>query len=276
MIRMMRRRSRLSGGRETDGVGVNMRVLAEDEPAPVRVVNPGGRSRFLLTADHAGRRMPVGLGDLGVSESELMRHIAWDIGIAGVTEALAAALDAVALMQVYSRLVIDCNRQPSVPSAFPEISEDTVVPGNQGLDEAAKRARQGAIFDPYHREIVAQIERRDLAPVYVAMHSFTPVYRGVARPMEVAVLFNRRPRLSLALAGLLRAEGDLVVAENEPYRVSDETDYGVPVHAEGRGLDYVEIEIRQDLIADEPGQAAWAARLARLLPAALARLEEGS
>jgi predicted N-formylglutamate amidohydrolase len=273
MIRMMRRRRRLFGGLEIDGVGVSMGVLAADEMPPVRVVNPGGGSRFLLTADHAGRAIPRALGDLGVSAAEMMRHIAWDIGIAGVTERLAAALEAVAVMQVYSRLVIDCNRQPSVPSAFPEISEETVVPGNQGLDEAAKRARQAAIFEPYHREIAARIERRDVAPVYVAMHSFTPVYRGVARPMEVAVLYNRRPRLSVALAELLRAEGDLAVAENEPYRVSDETDYGVPVHAEARGLDYVEIEIRQDLIADEAGQAAWAARLTRLLPAALARME---
>ncbi len=110
-------------------------------------------------------------------------------------------------------------------------------------------------------------------PVYVAMHSFTPVYLGVARPMEVAVLYNRNPRLAKILADLLRAEPGLVVAENEPYRVSDETDYGVPVHAEANGLDYVEIEIRQDLIADAAGQAKWAALLARLLPAALERLQ---
>jgi predicted N-formylglutamate amidohydrolase len=251
-----------------------MRLLAEDEPKPFRVETQHGRSRFLLTADHAGRVIPRALHALGLGEAEISRHIGWDIGIAGVTSRLAAALDAVCVMQTYSRLVIDCNRQPSVPSAFPEVSEATAVPGNQGLDEAAKRLRQAEIFDPYHGEIARLIERRGAdAPVYVAMHSFTPVYLGGWRPMDVAVLYNRAPRLSRALAALLRAEGDLVVAENEPYRVTDETDYGVPVHAERRGLDYVEIEIRQDLIADEAGQAAWAGRLARLLPLALQRLD---
>jgi predicted N-formylglutamate amidohydrolase len=163
-----------------------------------------------------------------------------------------------------------------VASAFPVLSEATEVPGNIGLTEADLRARLEAIFEPYHREIERLIGAWGAAPpVYVAMHSFTPEYLGVRRAMEVAVLYNRAPRLSVALAELLRAEGDLAVAENEPYRVTDETDYGVPVHAERRGLDYVEIEIRQDLIADEAGQAAWAARLARLLPLALARMEAG-
>jgi predicted N-formylglutamate amidohydrolase len=251
-------------------------MLAADEAPPFKVLNPTGRSRFLLTADHAGRTVPRALGDLGVAAAEFERHIAWDIGIAGVTAALSERLDAVAILQSYSRLVVDCNRRPDVASAFPVLSEATEVPGNIGLTEADLRARLEAIFEPYHREIERLIGAWGAAPpVYVAMHSFTPEYLGVRRAMEVAVLYNRAPRLSVALAELLRAEGDLAVAENEPYRVTDETDYGVPVHAERRGLDYVEIEIRQDLIADEAGQAAWAARLARLLPLALARMEAG-
>jgi predicted N-formylglutamate amidohydrolase len=248
-------------------------LLAADEPAPVRVENPGGRSAFLLTADHAGRVIPRALGDLGLGPDELKRHIAWDIGIAGVTTRLAALLDATAVLQVYSRLVIDCNRQPAWASAFPEVSEATPVPGNVGLSEAEKLARRREIFDPYHDEIARLIAGRAVRPIYVAMHSFTPVYLGQVRPMEVAVLYNRSPALSVRLAALLRAEGDLTVAENDPYRVSDESDYGVPVHAEANGLDYLEIEIRQDLIADEAGQAAWAGRLARLLPMAAAKLK---
>jgi predicted N-formylglutamate amidohydrolase len=251
-------------------------LLAEDEPPAFHVENEGAaKNRFLLTADHAGRRIPRALGDLGVAEADLWRHIAWDIGIAGVTSHLARMLGAEAVFQTYSRLVVDCNRQPSVPSAFPVVSEATAIPGNVGLDEAGKRARLAAFFEPYHAAIRRLIAARAEKPVYVAMHSFTPVYLGVARPVEVAVLFNRAPRLSLALAALLRAEGGLVVGENEPYRVTDETDYGVPVHAEAGGLDYVEIEIRQDLIEHEAGQIAWAERLARLLPAALARIGEG-
>jgi predicted N-formylglutamate amidohydrolase len=250
-----------------------MTLLAEDEPPPFRVLNPGGTSPFLLTADHAGRVIPSALGRLGLSEADLGRHIAWDIGIAAVTERLAAALDAAAVLQTYSRLVIDCNRQPSVPSAFPEVSEATVIPGNAGLPAAEKERRKRAIFEPYHAQIARMIAARGRT-VYVAMHSFTPVYLGAARPMEAALLYNRNPRLSHILARLFRSEYDMAVAENDPYRVSDESDYGVPVHAELGGLDYAEIEIRQDLIEDEAGQAKWAAMLARLLPLAWRELGE--
>ncbi|HQU05543.1 MAG TPA: N-formylglutamate amidohydrolase, partial [Acidocella sp.] len=141
--------------------------------------------------------------------------------------------------------------------------------------EDDKLARQREIFEPYHHEIKRLLTARTaMRPIYVAMHSFTPVYLNVARPMHVAVLYNRRPAFSKLVAALLRREAGLMVAENEPYRVSDETDYGVPVHAEAAGLDYVEVEIRQDLIASERGQAEWAARLAGILPLALAQLEE--
>jgi predicted N-formylglutamate amidohydrolase len=251
-----------------------MAILSAHEPMAFRTENPDGGSRFLFTVDHASNLIPERLGDLGLGTADLGRHIAWDIGIAAVTTNLAARLDAVAVFQNYSRLVIDCNRQPAVPSAFPEVSEATDIPGNKGLGIADKQARQVEIFEPYHQEIASQVARRRRAqPIYVAMHSFTPVYLGVARKMEVAVLYNRLPRLSRIFAALLRQEGDLVVAENDPYRVTDETDYGVPVHAEANGLDYLEIEIRQDLIATAPGQAAWADRLARLLPAALEQME---
>lgn len=248
-----------------------MGLLHEDEPPAYVVLRERSKSPFFLTADHAGRRIPRALGDLGVPPAEMERHIAWDIGIAGVTRRLSEALDATAVMQTYSRLVVDCNRQPYVASAFPLVSESTPVPGNEGLDEAGKAARLAAIFDPYHGAIGRLLAARE-RPIYVAMHSFTPVYLRQARPMHVAVLFNRNPDLSKILAALLREEPGLVVGENAPYRVSDETDYGVPVHAERGGLDYLEIEIRQDLIGSEDGQTEWAERLARLLPEALERL----
>jgi predicted N-formylglutamate amidohydrolase len=262
---------------ERAGAGAGAALLRADEPAPVRRLNPRGRSDFLLTGDHAGRRIPRALGDLGLAASERRRHIAWDIGIAGLTRRLAARLDAVAVLQRYSRLVIDCNRPPGAASAFPEVSETTEVPGNAGLAEAEKERRRAAIFVPYHAAIAAEIARRRAMGrrcVYVAMHSFTPIFKGVARGMQCAVLYHRRPRLSHALATLLRAEGGLVVGENEPYRVSDESDYGVPAHAEKGGLDYLEIEIRQDLIATAAGEEAWAERLGRLMPAALERIGE--
>jgi predicted N-formylglutamate amidohydrolase len=252
-----------------------LRLLAADDPAPIRLLRPEGRSDLLLTADHAGRAIPRRLGTLGLSESERARHIAWDIGIAGVTEGLSKALDAAAVLQAYSRLVIDCNRQPGLDSSIPTVSENTDIPGNEGLSSAEREARRCEIFAPYHECIASLIEARTGAErrtVLVAMHSFTPVFKGIRREVEVGVLYNRDARLAHIMLKLLRAEGDLAVGDNEPYAVGDLTDYTVPVHAERHGLAYAEIEIRQDLITDHAGQAAWAKRLARLLLIADARL----
>lgn len=250
-------------------------LLVEGDPAPVRVLRPGGASDFFLTADHAGRTIPQRLGDLGLPASELGRHIAWDIGIAGVTEKLSAALDATAVLQEYSRLVIDCNREPGWATSIPAINELTAIPGNENVPPAERAARQGEIFLPYHNCINTLLDRRDAAArrtVLIAMHSFTPVFKGEPRDIDVGVLYNRDRRLADVLLGLLRAEGDLVVGDNAPYAITEASDYTVPVHGEGRGLPHVEIEIRQDLIGSDSGQAAWAARLARLLPITASRL----
>ena len=242
-------------------------LLAPDEPEPVRVVRPDGASDFLLTADHAGAAFPRALGDLGLPASERYRHIAWDIGIAGVTERLAALLDASAVLQTYSRLVIDCNRRPGHPTSIPPVSETTPIPGNEALSEADRARRREAIFDPYHHEIARRLDARQAAgrrSILVAMHSFTPVFKGVARTVEVGVLYyvrTRLPELPRIMLDLLRAEGDLAVGDNEPYAITDTSDYTVPIHGETRGLPHVELEIRQDLIADAAGQARWAIRL---------------
>ena len=252
-------------------------LLGADDPAPVRVLRTDGRSDFLLTADHAGQTIPRRLGTLGLPPAELDRHIGWDIGIAAVTERLSASLDATAVFQAYSRLVIDCNRSPEVESSIPVISEATEIPGNRGISEAERLARRREIFMPYHDRIRGLLDARKAAKrrtVVIAMHSFTPVFKGESRAMQIGVLYNRDKRLAHILMELLRAEGDVVIGDNAPYSVSDLTDYTVPIHAERRGLPHVEIEIRQDLIADGPGQASWAARFARLLPAADARLRD--
>lgn len=246
-------------------------LLEADEPNPVQVLRPAGAADFVLTADHAGRLIPRVLDSLGVSASELERHIAWDIGIAGVTEALSGLLDATAVLQVYSRLVIDCNRAPDHPTSIPTISEATAIPGNESLSVAGRETRRRAIFDPYHAAIAGLLDARSVAGrgiVLVAMHSFTPVFKGAARAVEIGVLYHHPTPLSRTMLDLLRAEGDLAVGDNQPYAITDTSDYTVPVHGEGRGLDHVEIEIRQDLIADPAGQAAWAQRMARLLLAA--------
>lgn len=243
-------------------------LLGEGDILPVHGVNAEGTSPFLLTSDHYGRVLPRALGDLGIAESELVRHIGWDIGIAGVAERLARLLDAHLIAQRYSRLVIDCNRPPSAVSSIPVISEATAIPRNEGISDGEREARRREIFEPYHDRIDAAIDARlhDKRPtVLVSLHSFTPVYAGVARPWHIAALYNRDTVLPQLLLKHLRAEGDLVVGDNEPYAVSDLTDYTIPVHGEGRGLVNTGIEIRQDLITDHTGQQQWAERLARIL-----------
>jgi predicted N-formylglutamate amidohydrolase len=243
-------------------------LLREDDVSPVFEQNPSGRSPFLFTSDHFGRIIPRSLGDLGLAESELTRHIAWDIGIAGVARRLSSALDAHLIAQTYSRLVIDCNRPPVAPSSIPRISEATVIPGNEGLAREAAERRRREVFDPYHRridEVIGERLRKGVPTVLVSLHSFTPVYAGIKRPWHIGALYHRDTRLPPLLLKSLRAEPDLVVGDNEPYAVSDATDYTIPVHGEARGLMNTGIEIRQDLIADSTGEALWAERLARIL-----------
>jgi predicted N-formylglutamate amidohydrolase len=250
-----------------DSAGDTSLLLGSADVPPVHEVNAEGRSPFLLTCDHYGRLIPPALGDLGLPAGEFTRHIAWDIGIVGVAEALSKQLGAHLIAQRYSRLVIDCNRPPEAPSSIPRISEATTIPGNEGLTHYAVEALREAIFDPYHRRIKEVIERRlreGTLTVLVSLHSFTPVYAGIARPWHVGALYHRDTRLPPLLLKLLRAEADLVVGDNEPYAVSDETDYTIPIHGEARGLMNSGIEIRQDLIADQAGQSQWADRLARI------------
>ena len=250
-------------------------LLRDDDVPPVLEKNPAGGSPFLLTCDHYGRLIPKPLGDLGVPAGELTRHIAWDIGIAGVAEEMSRQLDAHLVAQRYSRLVIDCNRPPGAASSIPVISEATAVPDNEGLAREAEQMRREQIFDPYHRRIAEVIDRRlreNTATVLVSLHSFTPVYAGVSRPWHIGTLYHRDTRLPALLLQLLRAEGDLVVGDNEPYAVDDTTDYTIPVHGEKRGLMNTGIEIRQDLIADQAGQKQWADRLGRIFKEIEARL----
>ena len=247
-------------------------LLGPDDPPPFNVHREHGGSPFVLIADHAGQKIPARLGDLGVSRAELDRHIGWDIGIAGVAEKLSEKLDAFAILQTYSRLVIDCNRPLRAPGSIVAISDGTRVPGNEGLDDEAKTVRALEIFAPYHARIARELDRRGgqaVAPVLVSLHSFTPTFGGHTRPWHAGILYHRDTRLAHALLIALRAEPGLVVGDNEPYAVSDATDFAIPVHGEQRGLLHVELEIRQDLIVDAQGQEEWAERLARILPGLL-------
>ena len=244
------------------------RLLTADEPPAFIELGRQGRSNFVIVVDHASNRIPRRLKDLGLPESELQRHIAWDIGALGVARRVAAALDATLLAQNYSRLVIDCNRDPAVPSSIPRVSESSEIPGNVGLSEAEVSARRREIFDPYHQRVREVLDERLAAgrtTLLVAQHSMTDVYKGARRDMHAAVLYNRDRRFAGLVLDMLRRESELHIADNEPYFVSDETDYSIPRHGEARALPHVEIEIRQDLVSEEAGQVEWARRITRVL-----------
>ncbi|MFQ5784390.1 MAG: N-formylglutamate amidohydrolase [Alphaproteobacteria bacterium] len=250
-------------------------ILAPDEPSPVTVERENGASPFFLVCDHAGKTIPRSLGNLGLPDFERERHIAWDISAARVARRLSARFDATLVLQTYSRLVIDCNRQPGGDGSIATLSEITEVPGNRDLRSGAAAARARKIFHPYHDAIAAALDARAAAgrpSVLVAVHSFTPVFKDERRPWHLGILYNRDPRFARILLDMLAGDDALCIGDNRPYAVGDDTDYTIPVHGEQRGLPHVELEIRQDLIENEAGQAEWAERLDVLLSGALERL----
>ncbi len=244
------------------GESSNGALLATDDPLPVITENPRGRSPFLLIGDHAGNSIPRRLGTLGLDPVDRTRHIAWDIGIAALGQALAASLDAVFIRQVYSRLVIDCNRAPDAPAAMPETSDGSAIPGNRGLSAADRAERVRCIHAPYQEAVAAEIARRDAAGqpiVLIALHSFTPRMNGFDRPWHAGVLYDGGDTaFAIATLDRLRSMPDLVVGDNEPYRM-DLTDYTVPRHAFPTAMPYAELEIRQDLLGTREGIERWCA-----------------
>lgn len=227
---------------------------------------------MLLLGDHAGRAIPRRLGDLGLPASAMDLHIAWDIGVAGLGERLAERLDACFVRQAYSRLVIDCNRVAGAADAVPAESDGVAIPGNVGLGAGDVAARRTEIYEPYQAAISAVLDERarmGRPTVLVSLHSFTPVMKGARRPWRLGVLHREDSDLSRRMLARLREALGEGVGDNQPYAM-DGTDNTVPLHADPRGLDYLELEARQDLIAEAAGQEALAAFVAEHLAAALA------
>jgi predicted N-formylglutamate amidohydrolase len=229
-----------------------------------------GRGPFVVVCEHASNLVPAALGTLGLSPDHLERHIAWDPGAAAVAEGLAGRLGGDLVLQRYSRLAVDCNRAPDLGEAIPARSEDTEIPGNVGLDEAERAARLSSVWAPFHDALERLLDRRRAAgrpTILVTVHTFTPVYRGVARPLHVGIISTGERMLADALLAALRRDGDLIVGDNEPYSPKDNVDYTIRRHGFDRGLPHAMIEIRNDLVDDEEGQKEWAALLARELAA---------
>jgi predicted N-formylglutamate amidohydrolase len=227
----------------------------------------GGGAPLLLLCDHASNALPKAYGTLGLPAAELDRHIAYDIGAAAVTRALAQRLGAAALLAGFSRLLIDPNRGPDDPTLVMKLSDGAVIPGNAEADAVEVERRIAAFHAPYHAAIARTIEAmldRGVRPAILSIHSFTPRWKGIARPWHAAVLWDRDPRLAQPLIAALRAAGGLLVGDNEPYDGALENDT-LYRHATARGLPHALIEIRQDLIGDDAGAAHWADRLASVV-----------
>lgn len=238
--------------------------LLDGEDDPVVAANLGGASPFFIVCEHAGRRIPKALGQLGLPASELHRHIAWDIGGEPVSRKLSALLDAPLMMQRYSRLVYDCNRPPTSPAAIPVVSEATRVPGNENLSEEQRQARISEIYEPFHRALAAELERRD-NPVIVAIHSFTPVFKGVARHLDLGILHDTERRLADRLMAVAEKDPSIVTRRNEPYGPEHGVCHTLNLHTLDRGRQGVMIEVKHDLIATEADQTVWAEKLAAML-----------
>jgi predicted N-formylglutamate amidohydrolase len=236
-------------------------LLSQGEEAAGLVINQNGASPFVLICEHAANRIPKNLGTLGLTEADLQRHIAWDIGAAGTARLLAKLLDAPLIMQNYSRLVYDCNRPPEAEGAMPEVSEVTPIPGNKNLAPESKLARITEIYRPFHGTVEKFLDVRAAhgkRTIPVSIHSFTKTYKGKERAVELGLLFDRDAWLANQL---VKSFPGINTQLNEPYGPKDGVMHLMNVHAAPRGLKHLMIEIRNDLIETERRQQEWAQRL---------------
>jgi len=246
----------------------NAALLSEDEPGAFEVYNPNGLAPLVIVSDHASRRVPRALGNLGLSQEHFNKHIAFDIGGDKITRRLADRLNARAVLATYSRLVIDLNRQPGDPGSIPEVSDNIPIPANQGLSEADAACRIETLHTPYHeainREIASVWRRDDRPPVLFSIHSFTPSMNGQDRIWDIGVLWNRDPRLAMPLIEHLRQWDGLMVGDNEPYS-GRQLAYTIDTHGAAGGIANCAVEIRQDHCATPEDASHWADILADAL-----------
>ena len=247
-------------------------LLAESERPAARVHNPGGRSDVVLVCEHASRFIPAALAGLGLDAAGRRSHAAWDIGALDLARAMADRLDAPLVQSCVSRLVYDCNRPPEAPDAMPARSERIVVPGNAGLDAAARAQRVRAVYDPFTALLEQTLDARPRPPVLVTVHSFTPIYMGRAREVQIGILHDADSRLADAMLARAGRHTDLRVARNAPYGPEDGVTWTLRRHGLSRGVPNVMIEVRNDLLGSPAACAAMGGRLADWLGEAVAAL----
>lgn len=245
-------------------------ILGPDDPAPFVLLEPSGPAPALIVCDHASRAVPAAFDRLGLTELQGWQHIAWDLGAGEVARGLSHALGAPAVLAGYSRLVVDCNRDPGDPEAFREESDGCAIPGNRGLTAAARELRLATFFDPYHGTIAGLLDgfaARGVVPLLVAVHSFAPRLgsQDDVRPWHCGVLWGHDEPNARRLLAALRAEPGLVVGDNEPYSGRHPANYTILTHGAARALPHVCIEVRQDLVESPGGVERWVRRLSRIV-----------
>ena len=232
------------------------RLLQDGDPTPAEIFNPEGSSPILLVCEHAGQGIPAALGDLGLTQDQRNAHIGWDIGAAAVTRLLSDSLDATAILQHYSRLVIDCNRPPKALDSVPEVSDGIGIPANQSLSNRRQRIEE--IFEPFHDQVTRLLDSSRFR-VAISVHSFTPIMQNVPRPWDIGFLYRKDTTTSSKLATYMKkAFPWMTIGHNQPYQVTGLSDWFVPEHGEARGINHSLIEIRNDHITTKQGQAQWA------------------
>lgn len=243
-------------------------ILSAAEGAAVTVENANGASPVLLVCEHASLRLPESLGTLGLSPETLTAHIAWDPGALAIARLLSVRFDATLVFQNFSRLVYDCNRPPESPDAMPAVSEVFGIPGNANIDAAQREARIHEIYRPWQRQLGETIAARKAAgreTVLVTIHTFTPIYKGAHRSVEIGILHDGDARLADAMLARGGAASGFVTRRNEPYGPADGVTHTLVEHGLANGLFNVMIEIRNDLVRDEAGQGVVAGFLAELI-----------
>jgi predicted N-formylglutamate amidohydrolase len=251
------------------------RLISAGEPKAFRIENAAGKTAGAIICDHASNRMPKVLKDLGVKKADLKKHIAWDIGAEEISRQLGRALDMPVILASYSRLIVDLNRAPYHHEGMLAESDHIAIPGNKNLSKQDKDRRLKQLFWPYQKEIgkvTDKFVRKKKTPLLIAVHSFTPAMEGKKRPWHISVLWRREEKIAKQIVqALRRSNPSLLIGENEPYTLFDERFAGSTIdrHAEQRGLPYIFVEFRQDLIDTKEKAAQWAEIFAAAVRAVL-------
>jgi len=239
------------------------------------VINGDATASLVILCEHASNHIPEAYQNLGLSDEDLDKHIAWDIGAAEVTRKMSEMMEVPAVLGTVSRLLIDPNREPDHPTLVPSESDEIIIPANADMTPQSLAARRASIYDPFHLAADTLIDRHldeGIVPLVVGMHSFTPSMGGEERPWQIGFLWNKDPRLAQALIGLVERETDLTVGDNQPYS-GRELYYTMERHGAARGLPQTTIEIRQDLLLDSSMTQQWAALMADLLDECMQRAD---